>query len=147
MTHPCPRAPPGQNSRWREWRTKVSGGALIPANCLVPGGKRNPGPHFALIPGSKQAEQTAWLPDARQGEGALSGSRADTPAWTADIPPLGGIYTSGLTHPATLLTPTPEPLATVPTAQPLPFWVKLRLGLFFSFWGLAVFPRPPKANR
>lgn len=102
---------------------------MIPANCLVPGGKRISGPHFALIPGSKQAEQTAWLPDARQGEGALSGSRADTPAWTADIPPLGGIYTSGLTHPATLLTPTPEPLATVPTTQPLSLLGQAQTGL------------------
>lgn len=48
---------------------KASGGALIPANCSVPGGKRrSPDPHFALIHGSKQGEQTAWLPDPKQGE-------------------------------------------------------------------------------
>lgn len=113
-----------------------------PENCSVPGGKRrSPGPHFALILGDKQGEQTARLPDPKQG------GHTNSPAGTADIPPPPGTHTSGLTHPATLLTPTLEPLGygahntTLSLFGSPPF-----LGLFFSLWGLAVFPSPPKGQ-
>lgn len=149
MTHPCPGAPPGQNSRWREWGTKVSGGALISANCSVPGEKRRSlGPHFSLIPGSKQGEQKAWYQILRQGEGALPGSHAHTPAGTADIPALPGTHTDELTHPHPS-TPIPELLDVMPPPSPLPspFLGQPQARLVLKCLGSAVSPRPPKANR
>lgn len=122
MTHPCPGAPPGQDSRWREWGTKVSGMALIPTNCSVPGGKRrSPSPHFAFIPGSKQDEQTAWLLDPKAGRESPAWLTQNTPAWTADIPPLQGIHSGELTHPQPF-SPPPQSLGLLcPHTPPSPF--------------------------
>lgn len=144
MTHPCPGAPPGQNSRWREWGLKVSGGALILANCSVPGGKRRSlGPDFALIlEVNKVSRQFGYQILSRESTACLTHTQ---PAWTADIPSLPDIHTSGLTHPATLLTPTPEALgycalntAPSPVGSPPDWACSLDSG------GLTVSPRPPK---
>lgn len=87
--------------------------------------RRSLGPHFALIPGSKQGEQTTWLPHlSREREPCLAHMLTHLSGQLTFPPP--SIYTSGLTHPATLLaapptppSPAPEPLATVPTTRAL----------------------------
>lgn len=60
-----PWSPTWPEQREKKWATRVSGGALIPVHCSVPGGRKSP--HLALIPGSKQGyhilswESPDWL--------------------------------------------------------------------------------------